>query len=288
MNLCACPHCMGVVQNTPQIGGRLVVCPHCTRQFDMPPCFADGAATAARPHLDQPDVRATRTEDTARTPKSTPGSYRDVARIGPAPQPFRRPPPRNQESRLAPPSAPQPTATPTAIQPHPSEASATAVQQHWCYMLEGFLNDDLEGPVSEEEFLREIHAGRIGPKAKVMSPSVTKGAWVRLKTFPSYVRIWEEGKFERQRRKHEEAQEKQRQRELKSQKAKQDRLQAAAAKPDPIVPFKTIGVIFIGILLFFAGPTVTVALIGTEPPSTGFAGLLCGTFLPFLCQAWSP
>jgi len=96
-------------------------------------------------------------------------------------------------------------------------------------MKEGVLDDEIIGPLSEETFLHEIHGGKIGPKMRVMCPSLTKKNWCQLQQLPGYMKAWQEGEAHRERCKQEEAEEKRRQRDAKTQeKAEQRRLQREA------------------------------------------------------------
>ena len=169
-----------------------------------------------------------KTEAARSTSKSPPAG--DIAspasQTASTPTSRRTPPPlpatRSTVSNAASVPAPQ-------VVPASPRANSTPTQQQWYYMLEGFFSDEIVGPVSEETFLREIRAGKISPKVKVMSPGVTKGGWTQLLQLPSYVTAWKEGEAEREQQKREAAEEKRRLRDAKAQETAEKKRQEAAA-----------------------------------------------------------
>jgi len=80
----------------------------------------------------------------------------------------------------------------------------------WYYLSEGVLDDKTEGPISEQEFVELLKAGKISLKSQVSSPTRTRGKWHQVQSLSSLVRVVNEGKQEREQRREQEKQEKQR------------------------------------------------------------------------------
>lgn len=239
MSTVQCPHCFRMFSAPPSLHGRRVVCPACKGEFLCP----GQSGPTAGPSASRPATNRTQGIGPQSAVSAQVGSGQ---------------------------SLPGPTSPSMHCSHGPSDAGAVSAQHQWCYLLEGFLSDDLEGPVSEKAFLREIHAGRIGPKAKVMSPSVTRGVWVRLQSLPSYHSVWQEGEAERQQIKQDQAEAKRRQRVLKAQK----KAEQETPETVPSTNLPKIALVSSAVCICIATPTLTAwasVVLGGFPLSIGIA-----------------
>lgn len=116
MNI-ACPHCRGLVADTPELRGRVIACPHCGGHFAMPDLSAaPPAATQERPLPSPPQASP------AELPIPGPAASQE--------RPLAPPSAGREETPLASPSAPpsRTAASPTQGGASPSQPAASPPQ----------------------------------------------------------------------------------------------------------------------------------------------------------------